>query len=309
MLNKRVIQLSSIFLFFSLLIFSFVAGKEYAQEQVIKLYGPNNELKDCPVELVKIEGGTFEMGDQFNEGNEDEQPVHKVKIDTFYLSKYEITTKQFCAFLNSLEQNKENEAKIKQWIEITGEHSLIEKTEEGFRHKFNYESHPMIKVTWYGAKSFCDWIGCRLPTEAEWEYAARNGGEKVRFSWGNSKSTKYANSWKYSGKLTSILVMPDLFNSRGTVPVGSFSPNKLGLYDMSGNAEEWCSDWYDEKYYKEVVKDKDVPVVNPQGSEKGDTKVVRGGSWFDELSRLRTANREARYPDLLSNTIGFRICR
>lgn len=302
MQNKRIVCL--LVVFFLVIIYV----NTNAQENVIKLYGPNNELKDIPVELIKVEGGVFEMGNKFSNDYEDEIPVHKVKVNTFYIGKYEITTEQFCTFLNSMEKNQQNEAKIKEWIEITGEHSLIEKIDNGYRAKFKYGKHPMIKVTWYGAKAFCNWIDCRLPTESEWEYAACNRGEKIIFPWGNSKNTKYANSWKYSGKLTSILVMPDLFNSRGTVPVGSFSPNKLGLYDMAGNAEEWCLDWYDANYYKEIYI-KDTPVVNPQGPEKGDTKVVRGGSWFDEISRLRVANREARYPDLLSNTIGFRVCR
>ena len=153
-----------------------------------------------------------------------------------------------------------------------------------------YENCPVIEVTGYGAKAYCEWKGGRLPTEAEWEYAARGG----------NKSKGY----KYPGSNSIDDVAWYLGNSNGeTHPVGTKQPNELGIFDLIGNVREWCNDWYDEDYYKNSPKN------NPQGPSSGRDRVLRGGSWdFDDLY-CRVADRDYYNPDYSPPYGGFRLAR
>ena len=164
------------------------------------------------------------------------------------------------------------------------------------------ENHPVVCVSWNDVVAFAEWLSkksgysFRLPTEAEWEYACRNGGKKIEY--GTS-----------TGNLTYDLA-DYIFTGNGgrdkwkyTAPVGSFLPNELGIYDMSGNVWEWCEDWYDKNYYGRSPKN------NPQGPKNGKYRVLRGGSWSDVPRDMRCANRNWDYPAYRSLDYGFRLVR
>ena len=150
------------------------------------------------------------------------------------------------------------------------------------------EDHPIVNVSWEDAKTYCEWAGGRLPTEAEWEYTARGGKEGLKYPWGDEISEKPAN---YLG------------NVGGTSVVGSYPANDFGLYDMVGNVWEWVADVYDENYYSKS------PKKNPQGPSRGDLRVLRGGSWSDGSGCLRASLRGRSLRDFGFLDIGFRCTR
>jgi len=230
--------------------------------------------------MVLIEGGTFEMG---SERHSSMQPVHKVEISSFYMGKYEVTNKEFNKF--------------------KPEHDYSRWKDDDF---------PVQNVTWYDAVKYCNWLseqegfprcysgskfdikldmsktGYRLPTEAEWEYACR-AGTGTDYYWGNEINGDYC--W-YDG------------NSGHKIhQTGEKKPNQWGLYDMSGNVWEWCSDWYDNNYY--CVS----PLTDPQGPHRGTRKVKRGGGWDYDAHRCRSACRSGSNPDYRNNCLGFRLVR
>ena len=212
-------------------------------------------------EMVLVQGGTFEMGDTFGGGSDDEKPVHEVTLDDFYIDKYEVTQKEY--------------------KKVIGENPSYFK---------NCEDCPVESVTWFAAQEYCDKVGKRLPTEAEWEYAARSGGKKEK--WAGTSASPALYTW-YSAN-----------SGRKTHPVGQKKPNGLGIYDMSGNVWEWCSDWYDNNYYR------NSPKVNPQGPSSGNSRVLRGGSWFgNEGGGTRSALRLRVIPDYRGLLSGFRCAR
>jgi formylglycine-generating enzyme required for sulfatase activity len=219
------------------------------------------------MEFVFIRGGCFEMGDTFGDGNSDEKPVHEVCMDDFYLGKYEVTWGQ--------------------WKRVMGGNASDSKwTDE----------RPVDNVSWDDTQQFIERLNSqvgrkyRLPTEAEWEYAARGGGKREEYS-GTSQE----------GELGQYAWYGD--NSQDqTHPVGEKRPNGLGLHEMSGNVMEWCADWYDKNYYKNSPKN------NPRGPGNGELRVLRGGSWYSNPRFVRAANREGRDPTAQSYSFfGFRL--
>jgi len=257
-----------------------------------------------PADVVLIPAGTFRMGDPFDEGDPDERPVHTVHIDAFYMDQYEVTNSQYTFFCDATGKSYPPELFV-----ISGYFE-------------DYPDHPVVNVTWYDAVRYCNWRslqeglepvydetsweadftkdGYRLPTEAEWEYAAR-GGEGKRYPWGDEDPSSRANYWYYVGPL--IARMPDIHGGRGPLPVGSFPANGYGLYDMAGNVWEWCNDWYDEGYYSVSPSD------NPGGPSGGSLRVRRGGSWINDAIHIRCANRGAQAPATKGNGVGFRCVR
>jgi formylglycine-generating enzyme len=242
---------------------------------------PEKQYED----MIFVEGGTFMMGSE--NGDYDEVPVHKVELSSFYIDKYEVTNEEFCEFLNEL-GNREEGGKL--WLEIDDEDCLIMEENGIFRPEPGKAKNPVIEVSWYGAKSFAKWAGKRLPTEAEWEYSARGGQKSKHFL--------------YSGSNVATDVAWYDANSGGkTHPVGLLKPNELGIYDMSGNVWEWCSDWYSDQYYE------NSPVKNPQGPKDKDFKLLRGGAWVSIADQVRSTIRDYAYPTSTYYLNGFRCVK
>lgn len=228
-------------------------------------------FKKPTIAWVSIPAGTFTMGSPTSEvdrGSDETQ--HQVTLSAFKMSKYEVTFEQYDLF-----------------CEATGR----SKPDDGGWGRGN---RPVINVSWDDATAFAEWMGCRLPTEAEWEYAAR-GGTTTPFSTGNNLTTSQAN---YNGNY------PYNNNAKGeyrqkTLPVGSFAANAYGLFDMHGNVWEWCSDWYGD--YSTSAQ------TNPKGASSGSYRVSRGGGWYYYASYCRTAFRNRTAPDYRLIFIGFRL--
>ncbi len=251
-------------------------------------------------EVVFVKGGTFWMG-RYKKGAKDEKPEHKVILDDFYIGKYEITNKQYCEFLNSIGCKSTGKFNGVKYIKIKDKHCQIYHRYNKFLPNSGTENKPVVEVNWYAAKAYCEWAGGRLPTEAEWEYASRGGNKSRGYIYSGSD---YLNSvaWNYA-QLDLTIKMSEIINVH---IVGEKSPNELGLFDMTGNALEWCSDWYDDKYYKKS------PKKNPIGPFKGRQKVLRGGASMLGTGLTtdfgyRTTNRYNRSPEDCDFNIGFRI--
>ncbi len=215
------------------------------------------------MEFVLLPSGCFLMGDTFGDGDLDEKPVHEVCIDAFYMGKYEVTQGQYQT--------------------VTGNN--LSKFQKG-------DNYPVEKASWNDVQSFIRSLNgksgrkYRLPTEAEWEYAARSGGRSEKYAGGNDID---AVAW-YSRN-----------SGASTNPVGQKQPTGPGLYDMSGNVREWCGDWYDSGYYG------NSPRNNPEGSSSGSDRVVRGGSWGGGAVDARATSRFAAAPGFVNVDLGFRL--
>ena len=239
--------------------------------------------------MVLIPAGEFQMGDSFSEGSKDERPVHAVYLDAFCIDVYEVTNARYAAFLNAYGGIYDSAGK--RMIDIYANSCLIEEVGNTYRPKEGYGNFPVIDVSWHGAKAYAEFYGKRLPTEAEWEKAARGGLVGARYPWGNSITPSDAN-YKDTPSGDPITAF---------YPVDSFKPNGYGLYNVAGNVEEWCADWYyPEDYYSKS------PYRNPQGSESGYTRVVRGGSFGEPAADMRVALRNYLNPDWERPDMGFR---
>ncbi len=267
---------------------------------------------EIPENMVLIEGGFFMMGDSKNGdegGYADELPIHEVSLSPFLIGKSEITNQEYCQFLNSEGNQEEGGAA---WIDIGSSGCQIEEINGSFSSLAGKEDYPVVCVTWYGAKAYCEWKGGRLPTEAEWEYAARGGLSKARFPLGetiaheNNADEKacYYSYWEggapyYSYDLS--LAEGYYQGNSGPVAVGCFAENGYGLYDMAGNVYEWCNDWYDLNYYASS------PSENPKGPDSGTKRVLRGGCWYGDARDCRVSNRDLNIPTTSNDGIGFRL--
>jgi formylglycine-generating enzyme required for sulfatase activity len=223
------------------------------------------------IEWVDIPGGTFLMGSPENEiGRQDDEKQIQISISAFKMSKYEITFAQYDLF-----------------CEETGRSNPRDNT-------WGRENRPVINVNWVDADAFAKWLGCRLPTEAEWEYACKAGSE-TPFNSGDNLTTEQAN---YDGNRAFNGNTPGLYRQKSS-PIGSFVPNAWGLHDMHGNVWEWCSDWYGDY--------PNAPTANPQGPATGKVKVYRGGSWGSDAEVCRSAYRNHLNPNNASDFIGIRL--
>jgi len=236
--------------------------------------------------MVFVQGGTFEMGDHFNEGDGDELPVHEVTLSSFYIGQYEVTQGEYEAVMDSIPA-------------------------------YDYgigDNYPVYYVTWYDAVEYCnalsiqksltpcydlsDWScdfsadGYRLPTEAEWEYASRGG-------------MNWTDNYRYSGTTDNLVDYAWYDENSGgqTHEVVTKLPNQLNIYDMSGNVFEWCNDRYSNSYYDSS------PVNNPTGPVSGSNRVIRGGFWVSIANYCRVTHRDGGTPDFSYVSMGFRILR
>jgi len=260
---------------------------------------------DPPKGAVVIPGGRFTMG-----GGEriEENPPHLVQVRSFAIDPYEVTVERFSKFIEATQHRTEAEKwgwsgvfdiQAQDWKPVNG---AIWKAVGGPTSKPSAPNDPVTHVSWNDAVAFCAHEKGRLPTEAEWEYAARGGREGEIFPWGNQlrPGGKPAANW-WQGVFPSKPTREDGFLSRA--PVGRFNPNHYGLYDMIGNVWEWNLDWFDAGYYSKS------PVFNPQGPPAGKDRVMRGGSWMcseNFCRNFRNAARSFAAPDSGLDNLGFR---
>ncbi|MFZ4477324.1 MAG: SUMF1/EgtB/PvdO family nonheme iron enzyme [Saprospiraceae bacterium] len=254
---------------------------------------------DIP-ELIYVVGGKYIRGCR-DEKDSDclswEKPAKEVKINAFEIGKTTVTNAQYCQFLNA--KGNQEEAGVS-WIDLDGpygsEPCRIEPVAKGrFEVELGYEQHPVVYVSWDGAVAYCKWLSSidgdktfRLPTEAEWEYAARGGRRSKQF--------------KYAGSNTLDKVgWYDANSGNRLHKVAELDANELGIYDMSGNVWEWCSDWFAADYYEKGLLD------NPQGPADGSRRVYRGGSWLNSPRRCRVSYRGDSFPGARLGNLGFRV--
>jgi formylglycine-generating enzyme required for sulfatase activity len=218
-------------------------------------------------EMVFVAGGTFQMGSKT--GGSDKRPVHLVVLKDFYIGKYEVTQAQ--------------------WKAVMGDDDHVNYFE-------GCPDCPVERVSWFNAVAFTEKLNAltgekyRLPTEAEWEFAARGGNLSASFKYSGSDSAMDV-AWRHDNA------------GNMTHPVGQKNPNELGLYDMSGNVWEWCADWYSASFYALS------PEKNPIGPSKGSQRVIRGGSWFQDSFGLNTTDRKSMNPEWRLGFVGLRLCK
>lgn len=233
-------------------------------------------------EMVFVKGGTFQMGS--NSGESDERPVHSVTLTDFYIGKYEVTVEQYKAYCNEVGKSFPSPPKPS-WYE---EHPNASKW------TWN-DNYPVVNITWSDAMDYCKWLSKKtgqkytLPTEAQWEYAARGGK--------NSKNYKYSGS----SNINKVAWYDETTFEKGPKPVGTLKPNELGIYDMSGNAWEWCNDYFG-KYPSSNQN-------NPMGPSSSPFRVIRGGSWYYVANLARLTARDGPYPHYTNYNYGFRVAR
>lgn len=239
-------------------------------------------------ELVSIAPGAFLMGAKTS--RPEEQPIHNVELDGFQIGKYEITNKDFEFFVSSTNYLTQAE---------------LDKSPIIWRSYFTSErqNYPVVLVSWNDAMAYCKWLSeitghtFRLPTEAEWEYAAR-GGVATKYPWGDDITSDQANYDSESERGIISGVMLDYVES-----VDSYGANGYGLFNVCGNVSEWCYDWYDPNYYK------NSPTKNPIGLEKGYFKAIRGGSWVSQPEACRISYRNNNSSTFTAPYLGFRIVK
>ena len=238
-------------------------------------------------EMVNISGASFMMG---NMDKPDSRPEHQVTLNNFSISRYEVTCGQYAAFLNALRIAPDS---AQRWIRLG---SQIEYQNGNYEVKGNLEGFPVGSVNWYGAQAYCEWAGGRLPTEAEWEYAA-GGANMGRNAEGYLHEKSAANI-----PLKQIAWYSD--NAGGTLhPVGVKTANEASLFDTFGNVREWCLDLYQEDYYK------DSPDDNPSGPAEGRERVLRGGSYFSGSYEIDATFRDKLSPSIIRENNGFRLVK
>lgn len=296
-----------------------------APQQNVKSSGNKVSYDD----MVYIPGGSFLMGTNQKEGfpADGEGPIRKVKVDPFYMDAHTVTNAQFKAFIadtgyiTEAEQygwsfvfyhfiSPQTAEKVKQKVQGTPWWWVVEGAV--WNHPAGPDStiegrmdDPVVHVSWNDAQAYCDWADKRLPTEAEWEFAARGGLEQKTYPWGDELTPNglhQCNIWQGT--------FPETNNKEdgyiGTAPAKSFPANGFGLYNMSGNVWEWCSDWFSKNIHRRGGRD------NPKGPETGEARVMRGGSYLCHHSycnRYRVAARTSNTPDSSTGNIGFRCVR
>jgi len=249
------------------------AAESRIAEAKVKQMKPDDEFET----MVFIPSGEFFMGSE--EGAIDAKPMRKVYLDSYYIDKYEVTFYQFFAFIDQTGHRKERLAGYLS--------STVTEDMPLFIQPFN----PIVGVSWDDAVDYCRWKGKRLPTEAEWEKAAR-GTDGRKWPWGNDEQSEYANLLGNDGELY-------------TAPVNKFSRDvsPYGVHDMAGNVMEWAADWFNQDSYRLL------PVDNPVGVPNGERRIIRGASWNDSVKRAQTSIRFKMYPEYRDVTIGFRCVK
>ena len=252
-----------------------------------------------PPDLARIPAGDFLMGAA--DAEEDERPVHRVYVSEFFIGRFPVTHDEYARFVRATGHPHPSVGALP--LVASGGRDVLFR-ELAAPYVWNdepppeYATHPVVLVRHEDALAYCRWLSdalgraVRLPTEAEWEKAARGGIEAQRYPWGDEIDASHCN----------FLTDQALKHERGTKPAGMYSPNAYGLYDMCGNVWEWIADWYSADYYGHG------DMRDPRGPESGNMRIVRGGSWVnDDVSMLRCAYRHKVPPDTYAYSVGFRI--
>jgi formylglycine-generating enzyme len=292
---------------------------------------PNAERSGAVLEIrkrmISLTGGKFLMGSEDAQINpqDGEGPVREVILDPFQMNPYPVTNDDFAQFVQAT--GYRTEAEVYGWSFVFWSHlpkqrfnELVEDTVANapwwckvrgaqWSAPFGPGStasdrgqHPVVHITWSDAQAFCRWSGLRLPTEAEWEYAARGGLTQKLYPWGDKlrpEGQYRCNIWQ--GEFPNHDAGEDGFT--GTCPVKTFPPNGFGLYSMTGNTWEWCTDWFSPTFHVSASRE------NPQGPPEGDARVMRGGSFLCHRSycnRYRVSARSSNTPDSSASNLGFR---
>jgi formylglycine-generating enzyme required for sulfatase activity len=275
--------------------------------------------------MVSLPGGAFEMGSAgaLSYPGDGESPVHDVTLSPFAIDAVTVTNARFAEFVSAT--GHRTEAEVLGWSFVFG--GLLpdefpatravaqapwwrQVYDADWRHPegpqsdlVGREDHPVVHVSWNDASAFCAWSGTRLPTEAEWEYAARAGLPSAVFPWGDDLEPDGQHRMNvFQGTFPGHNTAADGY--LGTAPVDAYEPNAFGLFNTTGNVWEWCADWYDPAYYGRSAP------VDPRGPDSGSARVMRGGSYLCHASycrRYRVAARSGNTPDSSAGNIGFRV--
>jgi len=282
---------------------------------------------DTTAGMIRLPGGTFLMGTDDRVGflADGEEPVREIRLNPFWIDPVAVTNERFAAFVAATGYRTVAEREgwsfvfagllpddfpptrgvaqapwwrqvfVADWHHPEGPHSSID----------DRMNHPVVHVSWDAAAAYCTWAGLRLPTEAEWEYAARGGLVQKRYPWGNDLTPgdeHRCNIWQ--GTFPSHNTRADGY--LGTAPVAAFPPNGYGLFNVAGNVWEWCADWFSPTVHR------NGPRANPTGPPFGQARVMRGGSYLCHVSycnRYRVAARSSNTPDSSTGNLGFRCAR
>ena len=302
------------------------SSEEGSTEETGRVHAPAS--RTSTEGMVRLDGGTFRMGTDSEERvpGDGEGPVREVHVDPFYIDATAVTNADFRAFVD--ETGYETDAERYGWSFVFQNFLPDRISKRAQRstpapwwcrredacwkwpfgrgsHVSNRLDHPVVHISWNDARAYCEWAGTRLPTEAEWEYAARGGRTQKTFPWGDALTPNgehRCNIWQ--GSFPDHNTVADGF--RYTAPVTAFPPNDYGLYQTSGNAWEWCRDWFSADDHV------DGPRENPVGPPNGQARVIRGGSYLCHRSycnRYRVAARTSNIPDSSTGNLGFRcVC-
>ncbi len=285
---------------------------------------PSNEARDA--DAVRLDGGAFLMGtnDRVGFPEDGEGPVRRVEVSAFGIGSHAVTNTNFAAFVDATQSVTEAERFGWSFVfhplipeEVQRQHPERPQatpwrapvTGASWRHTDGLESdvddhldHPVVHVSWNDASAFCTWAGARLPTEAEWDFAARGGLEQRRYPWGDSLTPRQkhrCNIWQ--GEFPHCNTADN--GHLGTAPVDSYRPNPFGLFNTAGTVWEWCGDWFHPTFHAQG------PRQDPEGPPAGTARVLRGGPYLCHESycnRYRVAARSANTPDSSSGNLGFR---
>ncbi len=294
-----------------------LAGAAVAALVAGAFYAVNRTLTPPDDDMVLVQGGEFLMGSDDEDAKHDEEPVHTVRVGSVWMDRHEVTNEAFARFVRATGHITDNEKRLESAGNLVTDPEKVEpggmvfrppqgeavvcagcdctwwKFQQGadWRHPDGpgsnidgKDKHPVVQVSWNDAVAYAKWAGKRLPTEAEWEHAARGGLAQKRYVWGDEQKPGgkwQANIWQ--GRFPKVDTAEDGY--AGTAPVGSYAANGYGLYDMSGNVWEWVADWYDADYYQHSPRDNPQGPAGPEESYDPDEpgaakKVIRGGSFL-----------------------------